>query len=276
MGRVQYALGPVAAGPAFRAVVMMISNTLNRRKLSENLRRVTERVRQACDAKRRDASEVSLVAVTKSVDVDVIRALLDLGQIDLGESRVQALTQRAGMICELRSRMLSGGASKALPAPRWHMIGHLQRNKVRMVLPHVSMIHSVDSLRLAEEINNQAGKQGLKADVLLEVNATEDKNRFGLAVGAVVHLAEQIVTLEGINLCGLMCMAPFTDDEQAIRKVFVRTRELFEEILEERFCPPGFKHLSMGMSNDYAIAVEEGATIIRVGTALFEGLTVAV
>jgi len=255
---------------------MMASNTLLRRKLAENLRRVSDRVGEACARKRRDPAEVLLVAVTKYVDIDMIRALLDLGQIDLGERRVQALTQRAGMISELRSRMRTGGTVKVMPAPRWHMVGHLQRNKVRAVLPHVVMIHSVDSLRLAEEISNQAAKRELTADVLLEVNAGQEKAKQGLAVGAVLHLAEQVVTLPGVRLCGLMCMAPLTDDSEVIRRVFVRTGELFEEIRGERFCPPEFVHLSMGMTNDYPVAVEEGATIIRVGTALFEGLAAAV
>jgi pyridoxal phosphate enzyme (YggS family) len=244
--------------------------------VSENLHRVSDRVGEACARARRDASEVMLVAVTKYVDVDMIRTLLDLGQVELGESRAQALTQRAGMIAELRARMRAGGATKMMPAPRWHMVGHLQRNKVRAVLPHVVMIHSVDSLRLSEEISRQASKRGLTLDILLEVNAGEEKAKQGLAVGAVCHLAEQVVSLPGMRLCGLMCMAPLTEDTERIRRVFVRTKELFEEIRGERFCPPEFRHLSMGMSNDYPIAVEEGATIIRVGTALFEGVAAAV
>lgn len=244
-----------------------------RRKLNENLRRVHGEVEAACARSRREPSSVSLIAVTKTVEIDMIRLLLDVGQIDLAESRVQALAQRAGMIAEMRTRMRSGGSSRSLPAPRWHMVGHLQRNKVKAVLPHTCMIHSVDSLRLAEEISNHASRGDQTVDVLLEVNAGEEKAKQGLAVGAVLHLADQVRTLPGFRLCGLMCMAPLVDDRETIRRVFVRTRELFEEIQSERCGGPHFAELSMGMSNDYAIAIEEGATMIRVGGALFEGIS---
>ena len=250
----------------------MISNTSVRRKLTENLRRIADRVESACGRARREPSDVSLLIVTKYVDVDMVRTLLDMGHIELGESRVQQLTQRAGMISEYRSRLQSAGAGKGLPEPRWHMIGHLQRNKVKAVLPHVVMVHSVDSLRLAEEISAQASKRNLTTDVLLEVNAGQEKAKSGLAVGAVTHLAEQVYTLPGMRLRGLMCMAPLTEETERIRRAFARTREVFEEIRSEQLCGPEFRHLSMGMTNDYPIAVEEGATIIRVGSAVFEGL----
>ena len=250
----------------------MSSNTAVRRKLSENLRRVQDKIGSACGRSGRDPETVTLVAVTKMVEIDVIRTLLDLGQIDLGENRVQALTQRAGMIAEMRARIRNGGSSRTLPAPRWHMIGHLQRNKVTPVLEHAALIHSIDSLRLIEEISNQAEPRDQLIEVLLEVNASEEKAKQGLGVGAVIHMAEQVHLLPGVRLRGLMCMAPLTEDRDLIRRVFVRTRELFEEIRTDNVGGPQFAELSMGMTNDYEIAVEEGATIIRVGAALFEGI----
>jgi len=253
----------------------MSANTAVRRKLNENLRRVHDQIASACARSGRDPKTVTLVAVTKIVEIDVIRALLELGQIDIGESRVQALTQRAGMIAEMRTRIRNGGAARTLPAPRWHMIGHLQRNKVKPVLQHTALIHSIDSLRLVEEISGQAAPRDQLVDVLLEVNASEEKVKQGLAVGAVVHMAEQVHSLPGLRLRGLMCMAPLTEDQGVIRHVFARTRELFEEIQTDNIGGPNFAELSMGMSNDYEIAVEEGATIIRVGTALFEGIAPA-
>ncbi len=149
------------------------------------------------------------------------------------------------------------------------MIGHLQRNKVKAVLPWVTMIHSVDSLRLAEEINAQAGRLGQKADVLMQVNVSGEKSKFGLAVGAATHFAEQLSSMENLNLAGLMTMAPLVDDAEKTRPWFARLRELLEDMQGERVVPNGFVHLSMGMSQDFEVAIEEGATIVRIGTALF-------
>lgn len=243
-----------------------------KRRLLDNLRRVRERIATAAQEAGRQPDQITLVAVTKTVEVDVIRQLLDLGVTDLGESRVQELTRRAGMIREQLQRRLARPPEDRPVCPRWHMVGHLQRNKVRAVLPWAHMIHSLDSLRLAEEISAQAVKLGRPASVLLQVNASGEKSKFGVAVGAATHLAEQIVTLPGLRLLGLMTMAPLVEQPEKVRPVFQRTRELFEEMRGERIVGPEFVHLSMGMSNDYVVAVQEGATMVRIGTALFEGL----
>ena len=212
------------------------------------------------------------MAVTKTVEIGAIRCLLETGQIDLGESRVQQLLRRAAMIQEYRSRSLDSAPGRKLPEPHWHMIGHLQRNKVRALLPHVTMIHSLDSLRLAEEISERASLLGVEVEAFLEVNASEEKRKTGLAVGAVYHLAEMIAGLPGLRIIGLMTMAPYTDDTDVIRRTFIRTRELFEEVGGLSTLRPHFRHLSMGMSQDYTIAIEEGATVVRIGSALFEGI----
>src|SRR5262249_44521240 len=153
----------------------------------------------------------------------------------------------------------------------WHMIGHLQRNKVKPILPLVSAIHSVDSLRLAEEIDGQAAKLGKKMPVLMQVNASEEPSKYGVAVGAAVHLAEQIDSMENLQVLGLMRMAPLAASEKEIRHCFVRTREIFDEMKWHKIGGEKLKHLSMGMSHDFETAIEEGATMVRVGTALFGG-----
>jgi len=151
----------------------------------------------------------------------------------------------------------------------WHMIGHLQRNKVRQVLPVTSLIHSVDTLRLAEEINAAAAKLDLCPRVLLQVNTSHEPQKYGVPVGAATHLAEQIETLPNLQLIGLMTMAPLTRDKDTIRTSFVRARELFYEMRGEKIVGRQFTELSMGMSSDYDIAIEEGATILRIGSAIF-------
>lgn len=243
-----------------------------KRKLAENWKRVTHRIEEACARVDRDPSSVTLVAVTKYASLDVIRTMFDLGFTDFGERQVQELTKRAAAINEWLRRFARDAGTGARPRPQWHMIGHLQRNKVKAVLPWTDLIHSLDSLRLAEEIDAQAGKLGRVIPVLLEVNAADEPGKFGVAVAAVTHLCEQVCSLEHIELRGLMSMAPLTDDENQIRYVFGRVRELFDEIIGERLCGPQFKDLSLGMTNDFEFGIEVGATYIRVGTALFEGV----
>jgi pyridoxal phosphate enzyme (YggS family) len=160
----------------------------------------------------------------------------------------------------------------ALPKKvNWHMVGHLQRNKIHQVLPIASLIHSIDTLRLAEEINASAPKLNLCPKVLLQVNAANEPQKYGVPVGAAMHLAEQIETLPNLKLIGLMTMAPLTHNKDVIRTCFVRTRELFVEMRGEKIVGPKFTELSMGMSSDYELAVEEGATILRIGSAIFAG-----
>lgn len=245
-----------------------------KRRLSENLKRTQERIEQACRRAKRDPGEVTLIAVTKYAGVEIIRMLLDLGVRDLGENRVQELTHRAAMVHESLGRRALASEGP-LPPPRWHMIGHLQRNKVRALLPWVEMIHSVDSLRLAEELDAESAKLERKAPILLEINASGEAGKEGVAVAASAHLLEQLSSLKHLELRGLMAMAPLTDDAVVIRNTFERVRELFEEIVGEKVCGPRFRDLSMGMSNDFEHAVEFGATYVRIGSALFEGIELA-
>ena len=245
------------------------------RKVQDNIQRVRDRIAQACSRANRDPASVRLVAVTKSVDVEVIRILIEAGQVDLGESRVQQLAQRAAMIAETQKRRRILDGQRDAVAPVWHMIGHLQRNKVRAAMQWATVFHSVDSLRLAEEISGEACDRNLVADVLLQVNVAGEKSKHGIAVGAIEVFCEQIRTLAGMRLIGLMGMMPLVDDSEEVRPLFRRLREIAEDLVTQECVSCKVCELSMGMSNDFEVAIEEGATIVRVGTALFEGLPVA-
>lgn len=241
---------------------------VTRAKIEANLSRIRDNVADACARSGRDPEGIGLVAVTKAVDFDAVKLLLDAGVTSLGENRVQQLVERADAMEDHLARRRN-----ELPAPvAWHMVGHLQRNKVRHVLdvPRLAMIHSVDSLRLAEEISSRAGRAGQTVRVLMEVNCSQEEQKHGVAVGAATHLAEMIAGFESLRLCGLMTMAPLVDDPENARASFARLRELFEEMQAEKIGGDDFRVLSMGMSQDYPVAVEEGATLLRIGTALFE------
>lgn len=213
-----------------------------------------------------------MVAVTKSVSRDVICELVEMGVTDFGENRVQELTQRASYISERINRHLLDTHLGKPAKPTWHMIGALQRNKVKPLLPWVDVIQSVDRLRLAEEIHKRAQPMSRCVDVLLEVNGGDESQKSGVAVCAASHLGEQIASLEGLRLRGLMTMAPLEADETELRRVFTRVRELYDEICHDFDVGDAFDTLSMGMSGDFEIAIECGATMVRVGSALFEGI----
>lgn len=237
--------------------------------LAERLEQVRERIARACAQAKREVTEVTLVAVTKNAVPEQIREVIQLGVTDLGESRVQVLAQRGAQINEYYQRRVQLGDLPVMPKIRWHMIGHLQRNKVKQVLPIVSVVHSVDSLRLAEELEAASAKAQRRLPVMLQVNASEEKSKFGVAVGAAVHLAEQIDTMPDLQLVGLMTMAPLTESKDVARAVFARTREIFEEMKWHKIGGASLRHLSMGMSHDFEEAILEGATMVRVGTDLF-------
>jgi len=238
-------------------------------RISEKTKRVTDNINSACDRAGRDPTEVKLVVVTKSATIDAINEVIRLGFTDLGENRVQQLKKVSAQVDEFFQS--SDGDVNPAGKINWHMIGHLQRNKVRQVLPITCLIHSVDTLRLAEEINTSAAKLNLCPKVLLQVNTSNEPQKYGVPVGAATHLAEQVETLSNLQLVGLMTMAPLTHNKNIVRACFVRARELFIEMRGEKIVGKHFTELSMGMSSDYEIAVEEGATILRIGSAIFAG-----
>ncbi len=199
---------------------------------------------------------MTLVAVTKTVSADIAACLPELGIRDLGESRPQELERKAAF--------LDVGVN-------WHMIGHLQRNKAEKVLPLACLTHSVDSVRLLQELDRAAAKQGRTCAVLLEVNVSGEQSKQGFIDTDVPRLVPALTELRHVHVRGLMTMAPFAQPEAA-RPTFARLRQLRDNMQRELEPPHILEHLSMGMSNDFEIAIEEGATFVRLGTVLFQGL----
>jgi len=235
-------------------------------KLADRVARVEQTIAAACARSGRERNDIRLVVVTKSADLAAIKEVIRLGYNHLGENRVQQLKKVATQVSEFLQQEAGAGLPQEVC---WHMIGHLQRNKVRQVLPTVSLIHSVDTLRLTEEISSSAARVGLSPKILLQVNTSNEPQKYGVPVGAATHLAEQIETLPNLKLIGLMTMAPLTRNTDVIRACFTRARELYYEMRGEKIVGEQFTELSMGMSSDYEIAVEEGATILRLGSAIF-------
>ena len=224
--------------------------------IAENVAEVRGRMAAAAAEAGRRAEDVRLVAVTKYVGPDEIRAVVAAGCTDLGESRPQQLWERAAQLRDL--------------SVRWHMIGHMQRNKVDRTLPPVAMIHSLDSLRLAEAIDAAAGKLDGKVPVLLEVNISREPAKQGFAPEAIEPLLPQLTDLKHIEIRGLMCMAGLEGGSDEARRDFGHLRALRDRLQASYPATVRLDELSMGMSGDYEIAIQEGATIVRIGSALFE------
>ncbi|MEM1447285.1 MAG: YggS family pyridoxal phosphate-dependent enzyme, partial [Planctomycetota bacterium] len=229
-------------------------------QLKASFHQVNDRIAAAAERAGRKRDDVVMIAVTKYASPDQIRHLVELGQADLGENRVQQLTQRVPQLAEFLSRKktMAGASSRdddATPDKvRWHMLGHLQRNKVKQVAPHVDLIHSVDSLRLAEELHNYAARLDIVIDILVQVNTSGEASKSGIAPPAVTHLVESIDTMMHLRPRGLMTMAPYAEDPEASRPVFTRTRELFNDVKAAAVGGDHFNVLSMGMSNDFEVA----------------------
>ncbi|HOL88975.1 MAG TPA: YggS family pyridoxal phosphate-dependent enzyme [Anaerohalosphaeraceae bacterium] len=236
--------------------------------IAERIQTIQKNIEAACRRSGREPEQIQLILVTKTASMAAIQEVIRLGFTDLGENRVQHLKQIADEVDAFLKQQQAENPSFPKQV-RWHMIGHLQRNKVKQTLQVCNYIHSVDTLRLAEEINTVAAKLDHHPNVLLQVNCSEEPQKYGAPVGAAVHLAEQIASMPNLRLIGLMTMAPLTMNKEVVRACFARCREIFEEIRAENIGGAKFKHLSMGMSQDYEIAVEEGATILRIGSAVF-------
>ncbi len=237
------------------------------KQISEKIERLKDDINSTCVKTGRDPRSITLVVVTKSTTIECIEKVIKLGMTDLGENRVQQLKKVGTQVSEFLDK---NAKDESIPKKiNWHMIGHLQRNKVRQALTMASLIHSVDTLRLAEELNTAAGKLNLKPKILLQVNTSQEPQKYGVPVGAATHLAEQIQTMSHLSLVGLMTMAPLTRDKDVAKACFSRAKELFWEIKDEKIVGPEFAELSMGMSGDYIVAIEEGATILRIGSAIF-------
>lgn len=222
--------------------------------LSDNLHEVQENIRKACERSGRNPEDVTLIAVSKTKPVSDIEQIYAAGIREFGENKVQEMNDK----------------QKVLPGDiNWHMIGHLQRNKVKYIVDNVAMIHSVDSVRLAEEISKEAVKKNVTVDILVEVNVAKEESKFGLYTEDVSQFVEQISKLPGINIKGLMTSAPFVDNPEDNRQYFKKLKDLSVDINAKNIDNVHMDFLSMGMTNDYVVAVEEGATHVRVGTAIF-------
>ena len=238
--------------------------------LSERYRTLHDRIEAAAAKDGRTGGDVRLVAVTKFADDDQIRELLDLGHRDLGENRLQVMEAHAETVADWQDRHALIGAGEE--TVRWHFIGGLQRNKIKSVCRSCRLIHSVDNLRLAEEIDKASANLGRSEpmEVLIQVNVAGEKQKGGFPPGAEGPLIE-VITEEypDIRIRGLMCMAPFSENPEDARPVFEQAREMFETIRRQGTGGPSFDILSMGMTNDFEVAVECGSNLIRVGSALF-------
>lgn len=222
--------------------------------LKDNYASVEEKIAAACARAGRDRSEVTLIAVSKTKPVEMLREVYDAGARDFGENKVQE-------ICEKYDR---------LPADiKWHMIGHLQRNKVKQVIDKVVLIHSVDSYRLAQEISVQAQKKGLIIPILIEVNIAEEESKFGISAVDTIQLVEEIAVLPNLKIRGLMTIAPYVVDAEKNRLYFRQIKQLSVDIKNKNIDNVSMDILSMGMTGDYEVAIEEGATMVRVGTGIF-------
>ena len=236
---------------------------------------VRERVDRAAAKAGRKQQQVLLVAVTKYAEPDQILQLVQAGHRDFGENRVQQLLQRAPMLDEQVSRMramgaaLGGDPARKHEPLRWHMIGQMQKNKVRQVADACRLIHSVDSLKVAEELQEIGLKRDAPVEILLQVNCSGEAGKAGCPSPAVLHVVEQIHSMIHLKLRGLMTMAPDGASPQDSRPTFIRCRELFEEVQSEGMVDRAFNILSMGMSGDFEVAIEEGANLVRVGSAIF-------
>ncbi len=224
--------------------------------IKDSIEEIEKRVSDACSRAGRDRSEVTLIAVSKTKPVSMINEAYEEGIRDFGENHVQ----------ELQEKM---PAMK--PDCRWHMIGHLQRNKCKYIVGKVKMIHSVDSLRLAEQIDSDSKKAGVISEILIEVNIARESSKFGLLNEEVLELVRDISKLSNVHINGLMTVAPYTCDAETNRAYFRGLRQLSVDIGKQNIDNVSMNVLSMGMTGDFEIAIEEGATHVRVGTGIFGG-----
>lgn len=222
--------------------------------ISKNLECVEAKIREACKRVNRSLDEVTLIAVSKTKPVVMIQEAIEYGIRDFGENKAQEMCEKNETICTKLN---------------WHFIGHLQRNKVKYIVGKVKLIHSVDSFRLAEQINIEAKKKNVVCNVLIEVNIAKEETKFGVMEEEIYSLLEQISKLTNVKVKGLMTIAPFVEDSEENRVHFRNMHKLYVDIKSKNIDNIDMEILSMGMTGDYEVAIEEGATMVRVGTAIF-------
>ncbi len=222
--------------------------------IAENIKHVQDNIKKACEKSGRSEETVRLIAVSKTKPVEMLMEAYQCGCRDFGENKVQELVDKY---------------EKMPKDIRWHMIGHLQRNKVKYIIDKVYLIHSVDSLRLAEEISKEAVKKGIKVSILVEVNVAMETSKYGTAVDEAVLLVQEIAKLPNIIVKGLMTVAPYVENSEDNRNVFAKLYQIYVDIIHKNIDNVFMEELSMGMTGDYEVAITEGATYIRVGTGIF-------
>ena len=227
-------------------------------EIRENLKEVEGRIAEAAGKAGRERGEIKLIAVSKTNPVEVLEAAYDCGVRVFGENRVQELKDKIDYF-----------ESKGIKDIEWHLIGHLQTNKVKYIIGRVAMIHSVDSLKLAKAINDESERKGIITDVLIEINVGDEESKFGLSLENTPEFADELASFKNIRVKGLMCVAPFTENSEDNRKYFSKMRKLSVDIREKNKDNSSMCELSMGMTGDYSVAIEEGATMVRVGTGIF-------
>lgn len=222
--------------------------------INENISKVRENIVKACEKAGRNPEEVTLIAVSKTKPVSAIEEALLSGTLDYGENKVQELCDKYDVL------------PKNI---RWHMIGHLQRNKVKYLVDKTYLVHSVDSLRLAEQIEKEFAKHNQVCDILVEVNIAQEESKFGINAKETEELIRKIAKFEHVRIKGLMTIAPYTEDPESNREYFREIKKLSVDIRDKNIDNVSMDVLSMGMTGDYMVAVEEGATMVRVGTGIF-------
>lgn len=224
-------------------------------QIKDNLEQIQERIRQAAADCGRNPDEITLIGVSKRKPADLIQAAINAGHKDFGENYIQEAVEKID--------------SLGRDAACWHFIGHLQSNKAKFAVKYFDLIHTVDKFKLAKEINKQAAKIGKIQEILLQINIAREQTKSGADAGEVIGLAKEISQLDHVALKGLMCMPPFFDDPEEAREYFKAVKAISRVIRDANLPNVDMAHLSMGMSNDFAVAIEEGATLVRVGTAIF-------
>ena len=222
--------------------------------LKENLSVVEENIKKACEKAGRDRNEVTLIAVSKTKPVEMLEEVYDTGIRNFGENKVQEMCEKMDVLPE---------------DIKWHMIGHLQRNKVKYIAGRTELIHSVDTYRLAEEINIQAKKKNIIIPILVEVNIAGEESKFGTSAEDAMLLVEDISKLENVRIKGLMTIAPYVENAEENRPYFRKIKQLAVDIANKNIDNVSMEILSMGMTGDYMVAIEEGSTMVRVGTGIF-------
>lgn len=222
--------------------------------LKENLKNVEDNIQKSCEKVGRNRDEVTLIAVSKTKPIEMLNEIYNEEIRDFGENKVQELTEKI----------------EVMPKDiRWHMIGHLQRNKVKYIIDKVTLIHSVDSIRLAQEISKEAQKHQITANILIEVNIAQEETKFGIRQEETIAMVKEIAALPNICIKGLMTIAPYVVDSEENRLYFRKIKQLSVDITNKNIDNVSMEILSMGMTGDYTVAIEEGATMVRVGTGIF-------